>query len=290
MASDNAHARDDLRQPKEGTMADKLTPLILIGLSRAAAAAGLPLHGSRTAPGLFPTSAAGKQAAQKCCDDGYLAAVPTEPAAAPTPAEGGGTATAVRKKTAPALFTITDAGLNFLLAQVSPKQVLEDFLRTLQARQGELAELCQLTRQALAATEALHGCVTRALDQLTAPCGAPGSNLKALFRSFLAEPRPDTAPPAAAPDIDPCVLAELQRWQQSGASEDYPLPQLYRHAAEHKSGLTIGQFHDALRRLRDSSKVYLHPWTGPLYDLPEPSHALLSGHGVAYYASVKTAP
>jgi len=27
------------------------------------------------------------------------------------------------------------------------------------------------------------------------------------------------------------------------------------------------------------------PWTGPLYDLPEPHFALLVGHEVAYYAS-----
>jgi hypothetical protein len=259
---------------------------MLVGLSRAAAATGLPLHGNRTTEGLFPMSAAGKQAAQKCCDAGYLAVVPTEPAAGGATPEGG-TATLVRKKTAPALYTVTDAGLEFLLARVSPKAVLEDFLRALQARQGELGELCQLTRQTLAATEALHACVAKAIEQVASPSAGAGSNLKALFRTFLTEPPHDQAPATAAADLDACLLQELERWQQSGASEDYPLPQLYHHVAEHKSGVTIGSLHDALRRLHDSGKVYLHPWTGPLYELPEPAHALLIGHGVAYYASIK---
>ena len=51
--------------------------------------------------------------------------------------------------------------------------------------------------------------------------------------------------------------------------------------------LTIGQFHDSLRRLHEMEKIYLHPWTGPLYEIPEPACALLVGHEVAYYASVR---
>ena len=52
-------------------------------------------------------------------------------------------------------------------------------------------------------------------------------------------------------------------------------------------GVTIGEFQDALRRLHDLGKIYLHPWTGPLYDIPEPSYALLVGHEIAYYASIR---
>ena len=49
--------------------------------------------------------------------------------------------------------------------------------------------------------------------------------------------------------------------------------------------LTIGAFHDTLRALQTAGDIYLHPWTGPLYDIPEPPYALLVGHEVAYYAS-----
>ena len=37
----------------------------------------------------------------------------------------------------------------------------------------------------------------------------------------------------------------------------------------------------------DLGKIYLHPWTGPLYDIPEPPYALLIGHEIAYYASIR---
>ena len=66
-------------------------------------------------------------------------------------------------------------------------------------------------------------------------------------------------------------------------SVDCPLPHLYRTLSEQ----TIGQFHDALRQLHSQQRIYLHPWTGPLCELPEPALALLVGHEVAYYASAR---
>jgi hypothetical protein len=270
--------QEDLNQPREGTMPDKRTPLILAGLARAATAE-LPLHGTRTTAGLFPTSAAGKAAAQQCCADGYLTAVPAKQPAT----VGGDTATATRKKTSAVLYTITDTGIEFLLASVSPRKALEDFHAALKSRHGEIAELCDLTRQTLTATESLATSVKKVLDKFGGPTSLPGGQLKAMLREFLAEPK-DTEGPGS---VETGLLQELERWQQADACEDYPLPNLYRHAAGHTSGLTIGAFHDVLRRLHESGKVYLHPWSGPLYELPEPPYALLVGHEIAYYASLK---
>ncbi len=81
-------------------------------------------------------------------------------------------------------------------------------------------------------------------------------------------------------------MACLAEWAESaGASQDCPLPDLYRRLIAADSALTIGAFHDRLRQLNAARRVYLHPWTGPLYALPEPAMALLVGHEVAYYAS-----
>jgi hypothetical protein len=63
---------------------------------------------------------------------------------------------------------------------------------------------------------------------------------------------------------------------------------LFRHVKTQHASLTIGQFHDGLRQLHDEGKIYLHPWTGPLYAMPEPPLALLAGHEIAYYASQRT--
>jgi hypothetical protein len=87
------------------------------------------------------------------------------------------------------------------------------------------------------------------------------------------------------PDLADTILNRLTDWSAT-AGEDCPLPELYRRAAAQ----SIGAFHDAIRRLHDRGAVYLHPWTGPLYALPEPAFALLVGHGVAYYASPRREP
>ncbi len=285
-------------------MADKSDQLVLAALSRAAAAAeAVPLHGNKSLPGLFPTSAAGKQAAQRCRDEGYLtpagepgafATAGGEPGASATAGENGaGTATATltRKKTAIPLFAITDKGLAYLLSQVSPREVLEEFVRSLDTRKAAWGELNTLARRLLESTETLKVHVAKVLDQfprLDQP-GATGS-LKALFRDFLGDAPPaarDGSPATATDAWLPLLLEELGRWQGTGSCEDCPLPDLFRKLKAHAPAATIGQFHDALRRLHHEGKVYLHPWTGPLYDLPEPPYALLVGHEVAYYASIR---
>jgi hypothetical protein len=81
------------------------------------------------------------------------------------------------------------------------------------------------------------------------------------------------------------ILARLADWSSTaGAGQDCPLPDLYRSLTV-CDDLTVGRFHDDLRALHAAGKLYLHPWTGPLYALPEPAFALLVGHEVSYYAS-----
>jgi len=270
-------------------VADKSTQLILMALSRAAAADAVPLHGSKTAAGLFPNNAAGKQAAQRCQEDGYLCLVPASDPA-PVNGDAGGAITLVKKKTAGApLYTITEKGLAYLLGQVSPRQVLEDFVRALEARRNQTDELVDLGRQMQQSIGALKTNVDKVLQHTcklegSSESGAPG-NLKALFAGFLGDSNPPRSTPQPTGDValNDAMLAELTRWLQASATEDCPLPHLYRQT----SPRSIGQFHDALRQLHDLGKIYLHPWTGPLYDIPEPPYALLIGHEIAYYASIR---
>jgi hypothetical protein len=83
------------------------------------------------------------------------------------------------------------------------------------------------------------------------------------------------------------VLTCLTEWQNTHPTQDCSLPQLYRTLQQTTAQLSIGQFHDGLRELHARGQIYLHPWTGPLQDIPEPAVALLVGHEVAYYASKK---
>ena len=235
-------------------MADKSTQLVLTALTRAAAdTATLPLIGTRSTPGLFPGTALGKQAAQRCRDDGYL-----------SDADAG--------------CAITEKGLTYLLGQVSPRQVLEDFVRVLESRAGQVGELMATARRMQASLDTLRGTVTTILHRL-AP---PGGDLKSLFTAFHKEPAPKPANDPAA-----SIREALARWKSSGAAEDCPLPDLFGRLSPSCPGLTIGAFHDLLRRMHDEQEVYLHPWTGPLYAIPQPSYALMVGHEIAYYTSLR---
>jgi hypothetical protein len=88
-------------------------------------------------------------------------------------------------------------------------------------------------------------------------------------------------------DLHRAVCAQLAAWHEAGALDDCPLPELYRRVASQFPALSIGQFHDRLRLLHGGGRIYLHPWTGPLYELPEPAYALLIGHEIGYYASLR---
>jgi hypothetical protein len=245
-------------------VADKSQQLVLTALSRAAGAAGTPLHGGKSAPGLFPATAAGKQAAQRCRDEGYLHPLGQAHAKAPE------------------RWAITDKGLAYLLAQVSPRPVLEDLVRALEARHGQVEELLALARKAQADVEAVKAAAARVLAHVTAaePPAGYSHNLNALYQTFRGTNGERDALPGA-------VLSELSRWPPAAAPEDCPLPELFRRLQRQFPGLTLGAFHDALRQLHDGGQAHLHPWTGPLYDVPEPAYALLVGHAVAYYASKK---
>ncbi len=240
-------------------MADKSTALILAALTKAVAEpAGVPLHGNRSSTGLFAASALAKQAAQRCLEEGYLRVLHRQS----------------RGRSVQDVCTISDKGLSYLLSQGSPKAVLEDLVRILAIHQEQVAELVTATQRWQAGLESLRMAVAKVLEQIAQP--ALPVPLAAAVPSHNG---------SAAPRAD--FLACLSQWQASGSSSDCPLPELFRSAQSVDPSLTIGQFHDALRQLHAEQKIYLHPWSGPLYEIPDPSYAVLIGHEVAYYASIR---
>ncbi len=237
-------------------MADKLAQLLIDALGRAALApAGLPLIGTKSAPGLFPATAPARQAAQRAYADGLLRLVTAEP----------------NGKSERDRYATTDAGLAFLLGQTSPKQVLEDLARAVEGRHRQIDDLLRVAGEMQMELAAINSTLAK--------LGEPGS---------LATGAKTRTPVANAPS-SPSWLNDLRQhladWNTAG---DCPLPELYRRLQAAHSNLTIGGFHDGLRELHDRDQVYLHPWTGPLYALPEPAFALLVGHEIAYYASQRS--
>src|SRR5438132_7044862 len=186
------------RQAREGAVADKSTQLILDALSRAVAEpGGVPLHGNKKAPGLFATTATAKHLALRCKEEGLLRVLH---------AENG-------SKTTHELCTLTEKGLTYLLNEVSPKQVLEDLVRALEARHAHVGELVAAARRWQEGLDALQATVQRVLDQLQKPGklvagAAPSANGS---ERWLA-----------------AVMAYLAEWQRADKTSDCPLPDLYR--------------------------------------------------------------
>src|SRR5262245_44676083 len=111
--------------------------MVLTALSRAVADPdGLPLHGGRTTPGLFPSTTAGKQAARRCLEDGRLHTPNT-------------TDTRAR-------CVITDKGMSYLLDEVSPRQVMEDFVRAIESRQAQFDALFGSVRELQSSLDAMR--------------------------------------------------------------------------------------------------------------------------------------
>ena len=238
-------------------MADKSNQIVLDALNRAAAEpAGLPLYGNKAHPGLFRNTNPAKQAAQRCKQEGLLCVVRTE----------------AKGKTPRELCAITEKGLAYLLNEVSPRAILETLVRVLEARQGQIGELTELTREARAGLSTLQTTAERVLQAIEKATASNG---------FLSLSNGSDA-------WMPAVLTFLVQWQTSKPSEDCPLPELFRRARQTSPTITIGHFHDGLRRLHEQERIYLHPWSGPLYEIPEPQYALLVGHEIAYYASLRT--
>lgn len=239
-------------------MGDKSTQLILEALSKAVAdPAGVPLHGSKNVPGLFTTAAPAKQAAQRCKEEGYLRVVRTE----------------TNGKSEWEVCTLSEKGLTFLLSQVSPRQVLEDLVRAVEGRQTQLQEWLGVARQTQSSLEGLRSIAEKVLGEI--------QQSRPLVPNSFNGNGTHEANAASA------ILTQLGKWQASAATEDCPLPVLFRRVQPALPALTIGQFHDRLRQLHEQTQIYLHPWTGPLYDMPEPPYSLLVGHEIAYYASLR---
>jgi hypothetical protein len=229
-------------------VADKSSQLMLQALGRAVAdPAGLPLFSQKAGPGLFAGTAAARHAAQRCKELDLLRVVRTE----------------ARGQAVHEVVAITPKGLDHLLCQVSPRQVLEDLVRALESRDKQLGDLVASARDARTSLDAMKGLTTTVLQRVQqAACSA------------------------AAAELAPSILQVLGQWQATDAAKDCPLPHLFRALTGPVP--SIGTFHDGLRLLHNDQQIYLHPWTGPLYDLPEPPLALLVGHEIAYYASLRS--
>jgi hypothetical protein len=240
------------RLAMEGVLVDKSQALVLDALTRLAAAAdGLPLLSGKGTVGLCAANAAGKQTAEFIKSDALARVVRTQ----------------TKHKSVHEIYALSEKGLAYLLEKKSPRFVLEALVGALQANSARIDTLLNEVRAGQESMVSLKAYAAIVLQDMERP------------QQGIAEPIQTTTQ-------EP-LLTYLKCRQDTGTLDDCPLPELYRHLQARCPSLTVGQYHDLLRRLNQEAALYLHPWTGPLYELPEPALALLVGHEVAYYASLR---
>ncbi|MFT3881906.1 MAG: hypothetical protein QM703_19910 [Gemmatales bacterium] len=228
----------------------KYHSLVLTALAQSYASPGeVPLHTTKALPGLFPANALGKAAAQAALQSNWLQSVRTE----------------TKGKTVTTYVTLTPTGSAYLLEQTDPKPLLEQVQTRLQSEAAHLQEVHAMVRVAFQTMEALKSRV----EQLQA----------------IVDQRQVVQTRVTVPAWEDRMTEYLNQRESVRPAEDCPLPELFKQARQIAPELSVGTFHDGLRRLHADRRIALQPWTGPLHELPEPSLALLQGHSLAFYAS-----
>jgi hypothetical protein len=226
------------------------------------------LHGSAKSPGVFKGASAGdKTAAQFALEKGWL--------------EKTGQ-TLGKGKSAKDLYRITPAGLQAVLARADPTSVLQKLQESLGSVEKTLAEALR----PLESLSQLKSAVAQALERIKP------IDLDAVTRK-LAETRQPSAPAANLPDSRPTTNAwgeEVVRLaaeqKQRHAFQRLTLPQLYERLRATHPNLTLGEFHDGLRRLQDEKRIRLGPYTQALATLDDPRNALFLDREVKYYVEL----
>jgi len=90
--------------------------------------------------------------------------------------------------------------------------------------------------------------------------------------------------PAADSQLSGAVLQHLQQHKRQTPLRPLDLPQLFRFARSRQPALSLGSFHDMVRRLADAGQIRLSPFTQAMYQLAEPECAMIVGREMMYYA------
>jgi hypothetical protein len=250
--------------------------LILEAMERALAdPSPRKLHGTKTNPGIFLSSTApAKTAAQRCLEQGLIEQVAEQKS----------------KTKAVPLYGITPAGITYLLERDPARQLLAATRDGVERLAQATAEWQQTLVQVQDQVSRLRQVVQDAAGRVRPPdlTGLLAGLQQARVAIPAAAPQTMVSPRPAADGVSPDVSAELLRYLQQHKRQSplrpVELPQLFRVARSRQPSLTLGQFHDVLRRLAEAGQLRLSPFTQAMYQLPEPECAMIVGREVMYYA------
>jgi hypothetical protein len=235
------------------------------------------LHGTKASPGIFlASSAVAKAAAQRCLDLGLI-----------TPCGEQRT----KSKVTP-LYGIAPAGIKYLLDHDPLRQLLaatQDGVARLAQTSADCQQtLARVQQQVTRLQEAVQNAASRLqppdiekmLAAVSAARGAAATAAGTAAGSTAAVSANSAAPNA---ELASALVQHLQQHKRQAPLRPLDLPQLFRFAQSRQPALSLGSFHDAIRRLADTGQIRLSPFTQAMYQLPEPQCAMIVGREIMYY-------
>jgi hypothetical protein len=247
-------------------MSDRVTEVLVAALKQALEdpSADRRLYKSGKLDGLFPVrGGAGGEAAARALANGLLEVVRTE----------------TKGKTVIEWVRLAPRGVEYLNERQSPAEALHDLRDVLHANQQAMPLwLADMRATLRALDERLATDAQKWMQRLDAMVRRVDETLRRLDGA---------APPPEVVRSYPWAanaLAYLDRRRGSGARGNCPLPELFNALAREHSDLSVGVFHEGLRRLREQRAVRLLPVNGA--DLTQPEFALLDRGLVLYYAAL----
>jgi hypothetical protein len=277
----------------------KAMPAEQLALEAMASLLGSPsskiLHGSRGAPGIFAGASVGEKAAARLCLDNHWLE--------PTGEFAG------KGKSRKELYRITAAGLQAVLERSDSSKllrVLTDNLKMLATATNEISpalreSLLTFGRQLDALKADIQKSVAEALrpvEEVQASLQALQANiagvlekikpidLDELTRKLAGSRHTPEAASADSQDWEQEVVRLVTEQRQRNPFQRLTLPQLFERVRARKAGLTLGQFHDGLRRLQDEKRIRLSPYTQALATLDDPRNALFLDREVKFYVEL----
>jgi hypothetical protein len=219
--------------------------------------------GSKSAPGFFTGSSAPVKAAARLCEErGWLA---------PTGELVG------KGKSRKPTYRLTPAGLQAVLQHSEPLQLLRGLEGTLRQQLEVFTALREQMGRLLEGARP----VAEAVAALTARMEPP--DVEQIVRRMGQGGTPASAPPQVAGDWLEQAVQLVREQQQRDRYQPLTLPQLFAALRRSHPVLTLGQFHDGLRTLRDQGRIRLSPWTRALATLDDARNALFLDGEVMYY-------
>jgi hypothetical protein len=98
--------------------------------------------------------------------------------------------------------------------------------------------------------------------------------------------RPGSPPAATLEDWGQEVVRLVTEQKQRHAFQRLTLPEVFERLRGRRPDLTLGQFHDGLRRLQDEKRIRLSPYTQALATIDDPRNALFLDREVKFYVEL----